>query len=185
MPWLLISLGIVVVCVGILLGNVTTVSSETTDRVAGKPVKVSETKSPFSDTLLVAVIALGGVLVVAGAFYTRISEVTFPGGAAIKLAQYQAAAAEAVARAELPSGASEETEVAARTAAATNLAIARTVELAILSEQGAIAGPPSGTAVGAVLPAPTREYWDSIAESVLRDALSDGGQPAEDAPAEG
>jgi hypothetical protein len=57
----------------------------------GGTLKTKETKgnttTEYSDNLVIAGLALGALLVLCGAFFGRIREITLPGGAGLKLAE--------------------------------------------------------------------------------------------------
>jgi hypothetical protein len=101
MMWVLIVLGSLVCVGGILLHFVIGESSQTVRITtnpggsAGAKVVTTVSTSP-SDALLIAIVGIGAVLVVAGAFFPRISSITFPGGGKISLEAIRTLAKKAV-----------------------------------------------------------------------------------------
>lgn len=83
----LIAMFVIGVAVARLVGSESEeTSSPTTDTTATAQVtKTTKTKDLPSDTLLTAVLATGGVLIVVGLLYSRISAIKLPGGGEITL----------------------------------------------------------------------------------------------------
>lgn len=91
LPWVLLALGVLaVVCAFWLRGTMAMTSRvhEITQASPGAPVSTKDTtmQTPPSDSVILGLVAFGGLLALAGAFYTRITKVTLPGGAALDLA---------------------------------------------------------------------------------------------------
>lgn len=93
----LIATGVVLIGLGFGLRAVSTSTTTTTEKTNGRASKVTTTDEPFSETLLVAAIGLGGAFLLCGAFYHRIDTLRFPGGA-IELVNAQAEAVSAIQR---------------------------------------------------------------------------------------
>jgi hypothetical protein len=178
--WALLVLGLAVIVTSLVLRGSQIETTTTTEKVGGKVTKVTSTTSPPSDALLLGLLGLGGVFVVCGVFYDRISKVTFPGGAEIEFAKAQKHAAAAVDRAIQKRKPAEETPViAAKVAAATTLAAARGVEI----ERLAVSQPAGASSFASVAKVPldvkslarggtlSREMWDRLAEAALDEVL--------------
>jgi len=85
-PWL-VAAGLVLIALfffGVILSRaVGTHTQETTS--AGSGVKSTTTKSLPSDNVLTAVLATGGLLLIVGVLYSRITSIKLPGGAEVEL----------------------------------------------------------------------------------------------------
>jgi hypothetical protein len=125
----LIVIGVVLIGLTVGLRAIITTTNKETVREGTSAPKVTKTETPFlSDSLLAALLGLGGVLVVSGAFYNRISKITLPGGAGIELKDIEEAA-HAVARAapaRMRKATSDPVEAAALTTAVTQATAAKT-----------------------------------------------------------
>lgn len=177
--WLLLIAGLVVIGLGLGLRAVATTTSRTTERVAGKETKVTTIQTPFSDTLLVAALGLGGAFVLCGAFYQRIIKVSFA-GATVEFAQAQVEASKAMGRLIAAGGITlDSPEAAANAGAAANLAAARGLEITALANrepslaQSLVAAANVDVDVRTIakqkrLPP---ELWDHLARSALEEVL--------------
>ncbi|MDQ5822293.1 MAG: hypothetical protein M3540_12710 [Actinomycetota bacterium] len=155
--------GAAVIAVALALAALVTRTTRSETRASGGATRVTETEAPFSDTLIVAVLGIGGLLILSGAFYSRIAKVTFPGGGAIEMALYpQAATAVNRVLEQSPGG---QAPSPAKTAAATSLAAVRAADLtrraatdpavaATLAEKGGLT---------------TTEWWDELVKVALVD----------------
>jgi hypothetical protein len=165
--WLLLAFSVFLIGAGIILRDVSTVTSKRVEREAARETSTT-TSGPFSDALLIALLGLGGVCFFGWAFYEKVGEVSFL-GSSVKMRAYarnQRIAAEKVGlqlERDLPEGAPDAVRLAAKATAATTFAIARTVELA-QSDTGQLREWPDGAP--AVLGG-----WDDIAEHALREGL--------------
>jgi hypothetical protein len=152
---------------------------------APSPLKTTTTSGPvLSDPVFLAIVGLGAVLVLAGAFFNRITKLTLPGGAALDLAQYAPPAAGAVSKAAvtgavpLPSAPDDR---AATIAAATNLTAARGAQLSQLAKVskpqlkavGKAAGIPSEDIASlASTGQPSERMWGNLAADALQEVAS-------------
>jgi len=200
MPWVLIGLGIIVIASGFLLRLTTSVTSRTIeqtttaapsatseDRAGPAPTvatttqnKTSTTEGPPPDSLLTAEVGLGGALILGGAFYARITKISFPGGS-IEMAAITAAA-RSIRKAiqnhpELNS--MSPADIATATLEATGIAASRGIQLARLrklspSQIARVAdigvSPEEVEALKTTGRTPP-QLWDRLAEAALDEVL--------------
>jgi hypothetical protein len=179
----LIIVGLVLIGLAVGLRAILTTTEKKTVTTTGKPTVVTKTETAFPDSLLAALIGLGGVLVISGAFYTRVSKITVA-GATIELKDYvQASNAVAkIAPGQLrAAGVSDPVEAASKTAAATQLAAARLAALRRLAktDPDAFAAlqpetePERLRTFGAEEPEPSAGLAEHAASSALADVLGE------------
>jgi hypothetical protein len=177
--WPLIVLGIVlIIATGVLRDFQFNSGTTTETNNKNEVTRVSKTKAPPSDALLLGLLGVAAAFVLCGAFYSRISKVSFPGGA-IELAEAQKEAAAAVERAVERRGGGKTLEPPAQVAA-TILTAARAIEIGRVAsvEPSAVASLASAaklpfdveglTRTGQL----TREMWDSLAEAALAEVTA-------------
>jgi hypothetical protein len=101
-PWILVAAGLGLVVFAIAMRTQLWVTSSTTETVETRPLtpdmrpshardatiatRRSTTTAPPSDALLGVLVGIGATLLLAGVFYRRISEVSLPGGPALRFA---------------------------------------------------------------------------------------------------
>jgi hypothetical protein len=97
MPWVLILLGVGLALYSGLIRTHLASSSRTTEQVPAQsappnqtqtlsPDKVTTTESSPSDALLGVLFGSAAVLILGGAFYSRVTKITLPGGAGVEIA---------------------------------------------------------------------------------------------------
>lgn len=175
--WPLIILGVAVIVAGIVLRGHRFPSGTTKVVQTGATSKTTTTTSaaPPSDNLLLGLLGIGAAFVLCGAFYGRISKVTFPGGA-IEFLDAQKEAAVAVERAVERRDDQADIEPPAQVAA-TMLAAARAIEIQRLAQpivvsaaNAAEKGFDAKSLVGQARL--SREMWDQIADEALNEILA-------------
>jgi hypothetical protein len=175
--WWLILLGVAVIAGGVLLRGHMFNGGTTTETAQGKPVKVTTSTAPPSDSLLLGILGVGAIFVLGGAFYGRISKVTLPGGTAIEFAEAQKQAAAAVERvvgkrSDRDASLDVPAQVAATAiAAAHGLEIRRLAQaeprgVSSLANAAKVSLDVKSLTSGSQL---TREMWDSLAEAALNE----------------
>jgi hypothetical protein len=91
--WTLFAVGGIVLLLGVA-GIVTgwaIGTTETTSKTGGEATEVHTTSAP-SENVLLGLLGAGGALVVAGAFYSRITAIKLPGGVEVDLSEQEKAA---------------------------------------------------------------------------------------------
>lgn len=184
--WGLIVLGLALCAVALVLLDVQRTTSVVREAVPGTPtLRTTTTSGPvLSDTVFLGILGLGAILLLAGAFFNRITKVMLPGGAGLDLAEYTPPAAGAVTKAaatgsvQMPSAPEER---AATIAAATNLTAVRGAQLSQLAKVskpqlkavGKAAGLPSEDIADlAKTGQPSDRLWGNLATDALQEVAS-------------
>jgi hypothetical protein len=176
---LLIVLGVAAVALALSLRAVLAVSSKQTTEKPDGTVEVVTKREPLPDSVTIGLLSLGGLLIVAGAFYSRVTKLSF-GQFSAEFVARQEMATRAVAR--MLAQRADELDVdparlASAAALAANLTAARSIQLA-----APVPTAPERADVRGWRAQPDAPVWDALAAAALDEVLTEAEPAREPAP---